>query len=161
MNWPILKPVVKVMPNILGSYYFAGCLYVWVAEAMKSVKGTGVEGDRYVGTLLTKRHITQQNSVVWSKRNVLKLKSCNCYPTGSMLTGSASFPVAKAVNSMTPLIAEMAAQERVSATTFSLPSTCQMSMVYSEIATAGDVAVWTRHLKSYSGLVLVTLVVKE
>ena len=51
-----------------------------------------------------------------------------------MLTGSASWAATRAEKSMSPLMVEMAAWERASATTLSLPATCLMSMVYSEIA---------------------------
>ena len=51
-----------------------------------------------------------------------------------MSTRSASWAAARAEKSMPPLMAEMAARERASATTLSLPATCLMSMVYSEIA---------------------------
>ena len=52
------KLLTKVMPSILVGYQFAGYLYAWMAEAMKSVKNTAAKGERYKGTWSTQRHIT-------------------------------------------------------------------------------------------------------
>ena len=51
-----------------------------------------------------------------------------------MSTGSASWEAARVEKSMPPLMAEMAAWKIASATMLSLPATCLMSMMYSEIS---------------------------